>query len=477
MSLVRLAAVAALSLPLLAQAPPAPAGPGFVRLNILALDDSGRPVTDLKASELQIVDQNKPQRVAYFHRKSYPLAKTGPNQFANRAAAPARTTAILLDLMNQPRVEALDSAKHLARGLQQMSSGEGVYLYALGLDGTLIPIHAMPADPLVPNPDDKTWTQQAQAGIDKAVNLVRARPRGMLQEDGVKKTYLALETIGKQLALYSGERRLIWIMRDHWTVKDPKKPTCVDDWFDCALYVPHLEVTLERTDVPVHLLVYALVSSPDTNRGIVDTAGLLGGRYFLGTDIREVLSNLNASLDGEYVAGYEVAPENADSKWHHLKVTSTRSGVKITTRQRYFAFPETRPPMAKAQDALVAAMKSVSDDPAIGIRATATPAEKALHLQITIDASDLALREQGGAFSDHVTVLLAGYGDTGQIGNPMPGDFNLKLSKEQYDSVMKDGLPFAQDFPVDSAIRKVRLLIYDHSTGSVGSLTVPVPAK
>ncbi len=504
------AVVAALAVPVLAQAPAAPAapaGPTFVRLNVLAFDEKGQPVGDLKPGDLQVLDQGKPQRIVYFHRQGFAPAKTAPGEFSNRAASGAHTTAILLDVLNVPRNEALDTIRKLAQGLQQLESGENVYLYALVLDGSLVPIHPMPADPLAPpTPADRTWQRHAQAMIDDAVHL-GARKAGLNNEITAKKTYVALETLGRQLAFYSGQRNLIWVMRDVPTVTDaaqaaglyidtgdrpggPQKlttdsnkrslrhswdqpgKTCTGDWLDCALYVQHLTVTMYRTQVPVNLLIYAMVNNVDTNRGLVDTSGMLSGRYFLGEDIGKVLGSLAGQVGGEYVVGYEAPPEMMDNKFHRVKVDSQRAGVKLTVRQRYYAFPDTRPSSARAEEALVASMRGPFDDPQIGMTAKVTPAANAVHLEIGIDPADLMLREEGGAFTGHVTVLLVRYGDGGIVGNPMPGDFNLRLSKEQ----LAQPLPFVQDVPIDGSVKKVRALIFDHNTNAVGSLTVPVPA-
>jgi hypothetical protein len=147
---------------------------------------------------------------------------------------------------------------------------------------------------------------------------------------------------------------------------------------------------------------------------------------------------------------------------------------------RLYAFPDGRPPMMRAQEALLAAIRSPFDDPQIGLRATVSPvsgAQKALHLKVQIDPSGLSLREEGGVFTGHVTALVAGYTASGLAGAPVPADFNLRLTKEQRETAAKNGLPFEQDFPIDNASTKVRILVYDHSTGAVGSLSVPVAAS
>lgn len=471
--------VFALWIPMQAQAPGAAPLP-LQRLNILALDSNGQPVSDLNPADLQVVDQGKPERIVYFHRKApAPAGPTQPGVLSNRGERLHHATAILFDLMNQGRPDALVAYKLVGRSLQQLESGEYVYLYVLAMDGSLVPVHPIPPDPSVPAADDKTWTQQIESKFDKLMkSMIRGRPAGIGQEDVAKRTYVAMETLARQLVLFSGERNIIWVMRDVPTVSNPKN-TCSGDWLDCALYVQHLSVTLERTNVPVIPVNYANISDPNTNRGMVEFAGMVGGRPFFGDDIRTILSKFATDPAGGYVLGYEAPPGNFDNKFHRVKVTCERKGVKIEVRQRYYALLDSRPPMMRAQDALLAALRSPFDDPQIGLRVTASPVSgppKGIHLKVQIDPSDLYLRDEGGVFTGHITALVAGYGANGVAGAPVPADFNLRLTKEQRETAAKNGLPFEQDFPIDNATTKVRVMVYDHATDAVGSLTVPVTA-
>ncbi len=56
-------------------------------LNVVALDDHGRPVTDLTADDVQIVDAGKPQKISFFRRNGERSGKnqacaSRPNQFS-----------------------------------------------------------------------------------------------------------------------------------------------------------------------------------------------------------------------------------------------------------------------------------------------------------------------------------------------------------------------------------------------------------
>jgi hypothetical protein len=73
-----------------------------------------------------------------------------------------------------------------------------------------------------------------------------------------------------------------------------------------------------------------------------------------------------------------------------------------------------------------------------------------------------------------VTFLLSDLGASGPLGDPSVSSFNLDLTKEQHDIVMKDGIPIAQDHAISDAVQRVRLIVMDQSTNAIGSLTFPV---
>ena len=87
--------------------------------------------------------------------------------------------------------------------------------------------------------------------FDKAMKASsHARPVQVGAEEQVKRTFKALEDIGNKLAAFPGRRDIIWIANGLTTVADPKLTGCTGDWVECALYVPHLALTLPTTASP-----------------------------------------------------------------------------------------------------------------------------------------------------------------------------------------------------------------------------------
>ena len=434
----------------------------LVRFNVLAT------AADLKADDFRVTDDGKAQRIALFRGPQ--SANTNAGEFSNRPVPPPHTTAILLDLLNQKlSADRLDSSRKIGQSLKQLDSGESVYLYLLAFDGRLVPIHAIEPG-AAPN---KTWTQDIDATLAKSMKeLNKARPAGMSDEDIVKKTYVALETLANQLTAFAGRSDIVWVTNDIPNVWGPK--TCSGDWIECALYVPHLSVTLDRAGVLVQPLSYSGLLNPTATRYMEEMAGLTGGRAYYNEDMRAVIKQLAANASTTYAISYAPPHESWDSKFHKVKVTCERKSVKLDAKQRYYALPETRPGPEKSQGTLVAAYQRPSDVSDIGLRATiSSTAPNMAHVEIRVDPADLLLHESGGEYTGQLTVLLSARAAAGPQGEPTLSTLPLHLKREQ----LKGDIPIARDYPIDAATQKVRLIVLDQGANSVGSLTVPITSS
>lgn len=449
---------------------------GLIRLNVAAVDASGAAVDDLKIGDLQVTDQGKAQKLLFFHPNRFAAQPAAAHEFSNRTGAAPHSTAILFDLLNENQTERLDVWHKIGKSLQQLESGDSVYLYLLTLEGALTPIHAIAGK----DGDDKTWTQNIEKVLDKAMKSAsHARPVQMNdQEMVVKKTYVALETLGNQLAALPGRRDIVWITSATPNVWNTKNP-CGGDWIDCALYVPHLGVTLAAANIAVDPLTYSSSPSADLNRDLEMMAGLTGGWPYFAEDIRAVLTQVARDATHNASIYYDPSAENWDSKFHKVRVTTERKGIKLHVRQRYYALPDKRPDQEKQMPVLRGTFQSLVDDSSIGLRASITAGAdgKAVKVQIKIDAADLLLREDGDNFSGGVTFLIADMGSAGPVGDPMLNGLPIHLTREQHAVAMKDGFPIVQDHPVSDKVQKLRVIVLDQGSSVAGSLTIPLGGR
>lgn len=453
--------------------------PQLVRTRAVAVDGKGAPVVDLKAEEFKIADQNRSLAVGFLHAPfaAHPAPEGAAGWVQNRTSSAApHTVAVLFDLFNLAQNNRLDSFQRVVAGLPKLASGGNVYFYLLNLDGTL--------ESLTPAQDEKGNIQAAPADWHKNApkllakytrNLGRARPAGILQEDAVKKTYVALETVAKHLGAFPGVRDLVWITDVVPHVFDTRRQ-CSGDWMECALYVPHLAVTLDNAGVAIHPLSYGMLE-PDAALAMEDVAGLTAGRAFYREDLDSVLSQLSQAASASYLLLALPAADNWDSKFHRLRVQCERRGVKVIARQRYYAYPVQGQVPALEFAAMSALLKIPADAPEVELRGSIAAGSKpgTAMVRIRIEPMDLFTAADGGYAAGQVSVIYAQYDGRNLLGSTQPMTFNLRLPAQQLQNAAKEGLPFDQEIALDPRAKTVRFLIYDRGSRFLGSVTLAVP--
>jgi VWFA-related protein len=455
---------------LMAQAP----APGrLVRLFPIAVDGNGEPVADLTADDFKILDQNKPDPVFYFHKPGHELAAPADVlTFSNRASGVTpHATVILFDMINMVDSDRLENWKALDKAIPQIESGERLYFYLLNLEGVLVPIHGIGP----PAADDKTWPQNVAAAFDKAMKSnshVRGSQIGA--EEQQKRTFKGLEDLANKLAPMPGRRDILWIANGLTTVNDPKLIGCNGDWVECALYVPHLAVTLAGDGVAVD--PYALIGnlSAEVNYNMDQMAALTGGHFYSRQDIAPVVKQVAQDAAGSYTVFYDPGADSWNNKWHRVHLNCERKGVKLQFRQRYYAVSDSRSPVERMKAVLMEGFQSPTDLSEIGLRTKISPLTTGpgMHLEIRIDPTDLLLRQQGGKYVGAIYCLISDRSAAAPAGEPSVLDLKPELTADQYKMVMKEGLPFEQDHATTAPM--VRVIILDQNTDQIGSVTFPV---
>ena len=448
----------------------------LVRLNVVAVDAQGKPVGDLAASDFHISDEGKAETIALFHSGGFgPATAAHPGEFTNRPSPPPHTTVILFDFMNHLRSEWLYAAKKLGTSLKQVPDASSIYFYVLTTAGQIDPIHPFPSTPGAA--PDKTWNQGIEAMLTKEIKGMKTRPTGLTDEDVTKRSYVALETLGKQLAMFPGRRDIVWVLGGvPWTYKENTKNPCNGIWVGCGLYAEHLSFTLDAAGTIVNLLTY---TDLDTNKtaDMEAMAQLTGGTVTYGNkggEIDQVIQQLNESASAAYVIAYD--PGGWDGKFHLDKIACDRKGVKLIAKTRYLALPDSRDADKRQMDALGFAFAGPYDLSDVGLRATIAPGKTpgTVKIDLRVDLSDLMLQESGGKYTAHLRVLVSPRGAGGPEGEPKDSSLDPQLTKEQHDAYLKDGFPIPNEVTIDSSTTSVRLVVGDRVTDWVGSLTIPV---
>jgi len=466
----------------------------MVELNVVAVDAKGQPITDLTRDELRITDSNKPQTITFFYHRDDALSTPptlGPNEVSNRGRENVpRATMILFDLLNERFATRGGTANRLTHDLEPLESADYVYLYCLTLEGRLIPVHGLPGpDTGAPPTGGAPWTRQIKPLLDRAMrSFSTLRPVDDLDPIyRTQLTYAALNAAANELARAPGRKSLVWVT-DGVPIELGPNRTIDGQPVDFTPQLRQMTETFDRAGVSIYPARQVMMGSPEsmggpgtTGIGSIDTlsqfANLTGGRPDAGKDIGAAVRQAIADARTSYQVGYNPPESNWDDKFHKLRIPCTRKGVRIQAKSGYYAWRE--PAGARSQQAIASVINTTFDAAEIGLRASLTRDTKdpnRLHLDAHIDARDVAFVHESDSYNAELRYAVIGLAPGAQpITGPLT-PLELRLSQQNHDKALQEGIAIQQDLAVAPQLARVRLAVFDRGSNAIGSATVSVPA-
>lgn len=466
--------------------------PKLVNLNVIAVDSRGQPVEGLTADDFQVTDSGKPQKVVFFRRNDTRLWQVPPlsaNQFSNRHGAKfPHGTVILFDLLNQSFNTRGVARNELVKYLQSVEDADYLYLYILTIDGRLFPVRGLPEDTDdLAEPGGVPWTRQIKPIMDKVMEAVtRTRPVDIDIAARVQLTYAALNTLGFQLQRIPGRKNIAWIT-DGVPIQLGPRYSDTNEVVDFTPLLRQMSESFERAGVSIYPVRQIMLGSPDDVGGTTagqsidslttldDFAGATGGRPNTGKDIPGVVRQAMADINSSYHIAYYPAPPTWDGKFHKIRVTTSRKGVRLQTRTGYYGWSF---PAGEETHQAIDGLASTNFDAAeIGLvaRMSRDPAKPSqVHFDVRIDAGDVALAREGGRYAGQLRVAVVGYFESGRTPTPAIVPLDVNYTAVERDRALKDGISFHQNIELDGKTKSVRFIVYDRGSRQSGSVTIPL---
>jgi VWFA-related protein len=323
----------------------------LVQVRVAALDSKGRPVTDLKRQDFQILDNRKTQAITLFVADRGSRAATDPSATepttSTDVAKSSGYALILLDWINTPMEEQVRARDAAVKALDTFTPGQKIAVYLLGEHSGLLQNFTTDRDELkyaidragfemgkqeasTPGRFDARYAGKTPVKLTAEEELFFANRR-------VDASLLGLNYVADHMSHLPGMKTLIWISTAFPVIVNGAKPAELV----FVKQVNGLIAKLNRADISVCAVdPRGLQAGSGGTRGYVDTmielAERTGGTVFtarndIDTGIRLALED---GLVG-YTLGFHIA-EGAAMGLHQLKVIVKRPGVYLRYRESFY---------------------------------------------------------------------------------------------------------------------------------------------
>lgn len=460
-------------------------GSDLVQINVVARDQRGRPVADLRREEFQVFDNGVLQEINLFigerDQSIPPQPVRGANTFTNAISAPAGPrsgySVILIDDLYSGSDPTGEEGSTLSRVralelLRSISEGERIAIYALGIKFRVIceftsdrellerQLRKWKPTPTTPAPEPHSSLpgpfdpQQAQMAARAAAEFDRI---DMAQRSDLGD--FQLTALADHLAGIPGRKKLIWLAN-----KFPISPRALQ--------------SLNRAGVSIYPVDIDGVCRvcPERPFATMDAiAAATGGlayysRNDLAVAMREALDDGRVS----YTLGFYASRDVEDpAPPHRLRVKVTRPGIELRYGTIYQPAPP--PPSSLTFSDLARAMNRPVDATAIPIQASVTRVKDHLNLEVSLAVDSLDLVPEQDRWTGTIE-FAARFTSADAIvaSDPIAQTATFHLSRRSYDAALREGVAYHNEFEIPPHADHLKLLFANTASGKIGTLTIPL---
>jgi VWFA-related protein len=523
-----------------------PASPAVIRINVnlvqvdaVVTDNKGKPVTDLKAEDFEILQDGKPQTITNFafidvkdssvrgapargagQRRGGPAVPPPP--FAPRPQQIRRTVALVVDDLGL----SFDSIVHVRDSVSkwvdsQMQPGDMVAVirtsagmgalqqftadkrllhaaidrirFTAGRVGvsSFAPLAGAAADGSI---DTTAFNQELeQAYSAGSMGAIQYVIRGLRELPGRKSVVLFSESM--RLTFPDGRSQLVEERLRR--LSDEANRSSVVIYGIDPRGVIYTGLTAEDRTAGMSGRQIAQVFSQrsnqylDSQEGMITLAQKTGGLFLHDSnDIEGALRKVVDDGDGYYLLGYQpdaatFDPRTGAAKFHSIKVRVKRPGLEVRSRTGFFGSPDRReaPPLTPVAQ-ITRALSSPFATGALHVRLTTlfSQDEKRgpfINALLYFDAADLTFsQDPDGMRTATVDIAAVTFDADGRQLDGADKTWRFRVPQATYEEIRKKGLLYSLHVPVKTAgAYQMRVVLRDFTTGQLGSATqfVEVP--
>jgi VWFA-related protein len=498
----------------------------LVQVSVVAHDKRGQPVAGLTKDDFTLYEKGKPRKIAFFSvvegnkfLKVAAGAQPPPNLFSNRvkgAETATSATVILFDALNTRFEDQVYAKAELIKFLETLRPEDRAAIYLLTgkliilQDFTNEPEHLLKA--LVRYRAHSAGAPLDSASSDDMDRFLQNTVWGESEMFGVRRvewTLKAMELIAEHVAGVPGRKNLIWFSAGFplslgFGLEPGQERRSNSPAQEQRIFGPEVEHAtraLNNAGVAIYPVdARGLVGIPESmqasSRGTLRQIGLetmsppyhdtmraladqTGGRAFYNTNDLEAATR--TAFDDSaisYTLGYYADADDFDSKYHPFKVGVNRQGLDLRYRKGFVARPEVMATGKQSNTDIDDALRSPLEATGIGINVRIDPIDQpkpgTTRMLIQIAQDSIRLEAKEDRTVGVIDVVVTQYAPNGRSLARTNETLNLNLSREDYERVMQSGIVLTETLEPNAEAYQYRVVVYDRSTGRVGSIFVPV---
>ena len=198
-----------------------------------------------------------------------------------------------------------------------------------------------------------------------------------------------------------------------------------------------------------------------------------GGRFLKNTnDIAGGLERIDAEIRSRYTLAYRSTDTNFDGSFRKVKIEVRRPDTNVVARPGYYAIPPNQVvPFSPDEQKLLANFANLQAHPALPLSMElnsfrSTEYNYIVPLSFEIPPSALRFERKGDQQRLQLEVLAVIRAEgQDRILSRLGGNFDVSLTKEQYESIVNDKIFYRQDVELGTGNYTVDLMVRDRLSG------------
>ena len=497
----------------------------LVQVNVVVQNKDGIPITDLKAADFSLLDNGRPQKIAFFSANtpaSAPARPLPPHIFTNRTDLkgqdPGATIVILFDTLNTDFEDQAFARQQVLKFLHSFKPQDHVAIFALTTD--LLLLHGFTEDAAALSSAVDRFSPRLLAAFDAShptdfhvpglkndpffnsfenhVNNASGEIADLRIADRFRMTYSALVAIANYVGTIPGRKSLVWISggipiqidlerigvadRENFSLAHPGVPGAAGDMSGLARELNRANMAIYPVDVhgidvkDSSVAFFLRQNLRDTFRLLADKTG---GKAFYGTN--DVAGAIGSAFeDGRYTYTLGFYPDHGkwDGKFRDISIHLAVQGAELRYRRGYFALPEKsereKVVNADLHDAAISALDATDLGITVFCKTLPPVSAHVLQVRVGVNPRQFLLHEKDNHVAGGLDLVFLQKDANGKILAAEKQHADVKFSQQEYESLSKTGLVLQRRLTIDPGSTEIRVLTRDEGSGSVGSVTVPL---